>query len=192
MASLDTVSPEAAVRLYLMFLDDPSKLVDPTTVTRLADAVDSAKDPIDRLKAMAALERAQATDGSAYRDDFIKLAKQWADEEGVPPSAFRSMGVPPDVLAAAGLDGQRRTRGRSSTATTQARRPAVKAEQLDTGILTIDGPFTIRDIADRIGGSTVTIRASLDRLEAQGKVTSAGERPGKRGRAAKLWEVAAR
>jgi len=174
-----------------MFLDDPAKLVDATTVKRIQDQVDSAKDPIDRLKAISALERAQATDGSVYRDDFIKLAKQWADDEGVPPTAFRSMGVPADVLAAAGLDGQkRRSRGRSGSVTS-SRRPPVKADQLDSGILTLTSPFTIREIADQIGGSTVTIRASLDRLEAQGKVASAGERPGSRGRAARLWEITA-
>jgi hypothetical protein len=63
---------------------------------------------VERLKAIAALEKAKATDEAAYKFDFIKLAKQRADENGVPASAFREMGVAADVLAAAGIDGQPR------------------------------------------------------------------------------------
>jgi len=191
MPSQETITPESAVRQYLTYLEDPTALVDEATVKGLEEAVAKAKDPIDRLKAMAALEKGKATDEKAFRFDFIKYAKQWAEENGVPVSAFRSMGVPADVLAAAGLDGQAKDRRRSKAGTApRSRRPAVKAEALEEAILAMSEPFTAREIADRIGGSPVTIKAVLDRLAAQDRVAVVGERGAGRGRAARLWQVA--
>jgi hypothetical protein len=100
MPSSDMVTPEAAVRAYLQFLEDPSKLVDAASVKRLEGAVAKAKDPVDRLKAIAAVEKAKATDEAVYRADFVKLAKQWAAEEDVPAGAFREMGVSADGTVA--------------------------------------------------------------------------------------------
>jgi DNA-binding transcriptional ArsR family regulator len=146
------------------------------------------------LRAIAAVELAKAADPDMFRSAFVAHAKQWANAEGVPASAFRSMGVPADVLAAAGLDGgQRRRRGKAKaqpSAGTRTRRPSVKADQLEQGVLGMSGEFTIKDVVDQVGGSQLTVRTTLDRLEAQGKVTTAGERSGGRGRAAKTWKVA--
>lgn len=186
-------NPETAVRNYLTFLSDPSKLVDAGEVAKLQKKVDSAKDPVDKLKAIAAVERAKVTDPATYRDSFIANAKQWAAEEGVPGSAFRSMGVPDDVLRAAGLDGvakRRRGKGRTTTSAPRTRRPGVKVEQLEQGILALSGEFTIKDVVEQVGGSQLTVRTALDRLEGQGKIVAAGERAGSRGRAAKTWKAA--
>jgi DNA-binding transcriptional ArsR family regulator len=188
-------NPELAVRNYLTFLSDPSQLVDAALVQDLQNNVDAARDPIDKLRAIAAVERAKAADPDAFRAEFIANAKQCAQTEGVPAAAFRTMGVPADVLAAAGLDaGPRRRRGGKAKAQpssgTRTRRPSVKADQLDEGILGMAGEFTIKDVVDRIGGSQLTVRAALDRLEAQGKVTATGQRSGGRGRAAKTWKAA--
>ncbi len=49
------LTPEAAVRLYLMYLEDPAKLVDAAKVRAAEEAVAKAKDPLDRLKALADL-----------------------------------------------------------------------------------------------------------------------------------------
>jgi hypothetical protein len=46
------------------------------------------------------------------RLDFILLAKEYADAEWITASAFRAMGVPEDVLVAAGIDEERRIEGR--------------------------------------------------------------------------------
>ena len=46
------------------------------------------------------------------RRDFIVLAKEWADAEWITARAFRAMGVPEDVLAAAGIVEERRIEGR--------------------------------------------------------------------------------
>jgi hypothetical protein len=190
MTSRETITPEAAVRAYLQFIEDPTSVVDAAAVKKAQSAVDKATDPIARLKAIGALERAQATDETVYRTDFVRFARAWATEEGVPASAFRELGVPADVLADAGLDGQPKGRRRSKAGTApRLRRPPVKTEQLEAGILAFSEPFTVRDVADRIGGSPITIKAALDRLVAQEKVVDAGERPGARGRAAKVWRV---
>jgi hypothetical protein len=183
---------ESAVRTYLTYLSDPTSLVDAVEVAKLQKKVAAAKDPVDKLLALAAVERANAADPGAYVEGFVANAKQWAASEGIPASAFRSMGVPDDVLRAAGLDGTRRGRGRPKAASgpSRTRRPSVKADQLESGILTLSGEFSIKDVADQVGGSTQPIRSALERLEAQGKVTAAGERAGGRGRAAKTWKVA--
>lgn len=46
------------------------------------------------------------------RLDFILRAREWADAEWVFASAFRAVGVPQDVLVAAGIQEERRIEGR--------------------------------------------------------------------------------
>src|SRR4051794_25113581 len=46
------------------------------------------------------------------RHEFIVLARKYAEAEWITASAFRAMGVPEDVLAAAGIDEERRIEGR--------------------------------------------------------------------------------
>jgi hypothetical protein len=193
----DTEPAEDAVRAYLTFLDDPSKLVDAAAVQELKATADNAKDPIERLLAIAALKRATATDGNAYKYEFIKRAREWAQAQGVPASAFRSLGVPDDVIVAAGLDGARR-RGRDRTARGTAsasasasttRRPAVKAERVEQGIATLSGPFTVKDVVDRVGGSPQGVLNVISRLETEGKVWPAGSRSSGRGPAARTWRL---
>jgi hypothetical protein len=189
----ETVSPEAAVRLYLTFLEDPSKLVDTQEVKRLEGHIEKAKDPLDKLRAISALHRARAVDPASYAYGFVKHAKRWADEEGVPEAAFREMSVPEDVLRAAGYGKPARgARGRASTNGAVLKRTRLSADSLQDGILTLDGEFTIRDIANRVGGSPLTIKNQLGILETQGKIRPAGEKAGSRGRAAKAWAVAGR
>jgi predicted ArsR family transcriptional regulator len=53
----------------------------------------------------------------------------------------------------------------------------------------MSGEFTSRDVVDGVGGSQLTVRSAIERLEAQGKVEPAGERSAGRGRAAKTWKV---
>jgi hypothetical protein len=187
-----STNPEAAVRLYLMYLEDPQKLVDPSEVKKLQAKVSSAKDPIDRLKAISALNRAKAVDGSSFKYDFIKHAKAWADGEGVPDSAFREMGVPDDVLRAAGFGGTARGgRGGGRARTTPSgRRPRTSPDRLAEGILNLDGSFTVKEVIESVGGSPVTVKNVISMLEAQRKIVPAGEKAGNRGRAARAWRVA--
>ena len=66
----------------------------------------------------------------------------------------------------------------------------MKSAVLEEAVLAMDESFTVKDIAERVGASPMTVKNVLDRLIAQEKVVDAGERPGARGRAARLWKVA--
>src|SRR5829696_8970180 len=98
-----TTAAETAVRNYLTFLSDPDSLVDRDMIRKLQTDVDRAEDPIDKLRAISQLETARKADPETYRQAFIDNAKEWAEAEGVPPSAFEQLGVPQDVLRDAGL-----------------------------------------------------------------------------------------
>jgi predicted ArsR family transcriptional regulator len=65
----------------------------------------------------------------------------------------------------------------------------VKTDELESGMLALAEPFTVKEIVDRVGGSAMTVKVVLDRLVAQDKVSEAGERRSGRGRASKLWKV---
>ena len=185
---------EAAVRNYLTYLSDPDALVDQASIRKLASEVDKAKDPLDKLRAITQLEKARRADPTVYRQGFVDSAKAWSDAEGVPASAFERMGVPQDVLRDAGLTAKARrgrARGKATAPASRApRRPSVRADQLEAGILSLSEPFSIKDVSEKVGGSTITVKAAIDRLEAQGRVMAAGERSGGRGRASKVWTAA--
>src|SRR4051794_29155852 len=99
----EAVSPENAVRRYLAWIDDPSSAVHQDAVDAAEAAFASAADPIDRLHAAAAREKARAADVEALAANFVIHAKGYADAEGIPVEAFRALKVPDDVLAAAGF-----------------------------------------------------------------------------------------
>ena len=86
--------PEDAVRKYLMYLNDPGSLQDADAVAAATAAVAAATDPIDKLRALAALESAQDVDPQACREAFLLHAKTWADAEGISAKAFLELGVP--------------------------------------------------------------------------------------------------
>jgi predicted ArsR family transcriptional regulator len=65
----------------------------------------------------------------------------------------------------------------------------MRPEQLEEGILALEEPFSVKDVTEKVGGSPLTVKSAIDRLEAQGKIIPAGERAGGRGRASKLWTV---
>jgi hypothetical protein len=186
----EEVAPETAVRAYLMYLENPTSLVDSKKIAKLETELAATKDPIDRLMAMAVLHRAQNADPSSLISSFTKNARAWAAAERVPESAFRQLGVPDDVLRATFGKAKRGGPGKSAPARA-ARRGRVSADQIMEGTLALDGPFSIRDVSERVGGSPVTVKNVIGMLEAQGKIVHAGEKAGSRGRAAKTWTVAA-
>jgi hypothetical protein len=178
---------EEAVRLYLMFLADPDKLVDQAGLKKMESDVDKAKDPIDRVRAIAALEKAKNVDGSTYRDDFVRSAKDWADSEGVPAAAFRQMGVPEDVLAEAGFESGRRRRGggRRGGLSSRPRAPRAKSvgtEQIRGWVLEQSEPFTLSGAQQGVGGTPATIKKAVDGLIGEGQVERLGPVPGYQGR----------
>src|SRR5262245_34589661 len=128
---------ERAVRLYLLFLEDPDALRDDSEIQKLRRSVDGATDPIDKLKALAALEQASTIDEAPLREGFVAHAKTWADAQGVPVAAFRELKVTDDVLRDAGFSlpaGRRRGR-RGTTGPGRRRAKAVPVEEIKAHIL---------------------------------------------------------
>ncbi len=183
--------PEDAVRLYLTFLDDPTKLVDEAAVKRAEAAANNAKDTLARLHALAGLKRAREADGEQLRQDFILHAKRYADDEGIPVSAFREMGVPNDVLAEAGFEGVPR-RGQVATGTPRQRAPRMPLEQIKAALHRLPKHFTLSELAEKAGGgSPATLRKAVDELIAEGNVARVGPKTdySGRGRAPIVYEV---
>lgn len=161
--------------MYLQYLADPSSLVDTDSVRNLEDAVDKATDPVEKLKAITALERASTQDGSEYEAAFVREAKAWADSEGIPGSAFRSMGVPGDVLTRAGFGGGRRSKGpRKAGAPRVGRAKSTNIGAIQAWVLASDGPFTSADVQRGVGGSAATIKKAIDALADAGDVENLG------------------
>jgi hypothetical protein len=185
---------EGAVRLYLMYLDDPTKLVDQTAVKKAEAAVGSAKDPLDRLHALATLERARQADGDLLRKDFVAQARTYAEDQDIPASAFREMGVPADTLAEAGFDmGTSRRRRRSAPTTAgRSRAPRVPLDEIKSAVGSLSKRFTLSDLADAAGGgSPATLRKAVDELIADKRVTKIGPKEDHhgRGRAPTVYEL---
>jgi len=183
-AESDTLEPEGAVRLYLTWLEDPQQLVDRTKIETLQSEYDTSKDPIERLRLLGQLERARVADASQLEADFVRLAGSWAADNDVPGSAFRTLGVADEVLAAAGLDsGGRSRRSRSARAAGRARRAkAVSTETLRAWMLERSGPFTVADVTGAAGGSPMTAKKALDELIDVGQVERLGPVDDWRGR----------
>ena len=178
------VSPEDAVRRYLVHLEDPSKLVDEAKVTAAQAAVERATDPLARLKALADLEHARQPDTSEVEADFVTNAKAYADSESIPVSAFREMGVPADVLARAGVAVKpRRVTGTTATGAPRQRAPRVSLETIKAAAVRLPKQFTLADLAEKAGGgSQGTLRKAVDDLVAEGRLRRLGPVPSYRGR----------
>ncbi|MEO1060557.1 MAG: hypothetical protein AAFZ07_03995 [Actinomycetota bacterium] len=175
---------EGAVRLYLMYLDDPTNLRDEAEIKKRKAEVERSKDPIDKLKAVAALKAAETVDGDQYRQGFLKHARSWAGAEGVPVSAFQELGVSAADLADAGFEVPQR---RSSRSAQRSRR--VSAEQVRTGALAMTESFTLAQLQETTGGSIGTIRKVVGELVEAGELGDLGPDPSHdgRGRAPSLF-----
>lgn len=192
----ETMTPESAVRSYLLYLDDPSKLIDQRAVDKAEAAVAKANEPIARLRALADLEHAREADVDQLRDAFVSHAKAYADEQSIPASAFREMGVPSDVLDEAGLGTGRGpkpgNRGRTASGAARVRAPRVPLEQIKAATSRLSKRFTLSDLGEKAGGgSPATLRKAVDELIAEGRVTKIGpmENYSGRGRAPTVYEL---
>ena len=160
--------------MYLQYLADPSKLVDEASVKKLEQDVERAKDPVDKLKAVAALERARAVDGSVFEDAFIRDARAWAETEGIPMAAFRTMGVADAVLTRAGFDDGRRRGSRRGTTSRAGRAKSTSAEAIQQWVLSTRSSFTLADVQKSVGGSPATIKKAIDELTEADKLQNLG------------------
>jgi hypothetical protein len=172
---------EAAVRLYLLYLEDPAKLRDETEIQKKTKAVLDAIDPIDKLKALADLERVAHIDEKPLREDFVVHAKAWAEGLGIPLGAFRDLKVPDDVLRDAGFSLP--TRGRSAgTGEGRQRAKSVPVDEIKTYVLGQKSSFILSDVITGFGGSPATVRKAVDELIDQKQVQKLGPVPGYQGR----------
>ena len=182
---------EAAIRNYLLFLEDPSKLIDHALIDDLHAKAEAAADPIQRLKLYAELERAKRTDDGAYKLDFILHAKSWAESNNVSAGAFKQLGVKDDVLKSAGLlDDAGRHGRRTRKQESQPGRASVSAETIKSHVRSLRGRFTLADIQAGVGGSPMTIRKGVQELIDGGVIRRIGPMPewSGRGRAPIVFE----
>ncbi len=188
-------SPEAAVRRYLQWLEDPASLVDADAVAHAEAAVAAAGDPLERLHALADLEHAREADADAVTEDFVAHARGYAESESIPAAAFQASGVPDDVLRRAGFEvggRRRRSSGSRSRGGGGSRAPKVSIEELKAATLRLPKQFTLADVATEAGGgSPQTVRKAVDEMIAEGKARSLGPKQDHhgRGRAPTLYEL---
>lgn len=169
---------EAAIRLYLLFLEDPAKLRDDADIQKKTKAVLDASDPIEKLKALAALEQAANIDAKPLRAGFVAHAKAWAEDQGIPVTAFRELKVPDDALREAGF-----TLPQSGkTAGNRERAKSVPVEDIKAHVLALKGTFILTDIISDFGGSPATVRKAIDELIETKKVQKLGPTPNYPGR----------
>jgi hypothetical protein len=183
---------ETAVRQYLLFLTAPDALRDEQRIAELQSVVDTTTDPIEKLKALSALEDAKAVDGERLRAEFVAQARNYVAGEGIRVDAFRTMGVAEDVLRDAGLVESRTPR----PATTDGRRkiggnrrmPRLNLGDVEAAVP--HGDFKLADLATAIDREVATTRNYLIRLVADGKVVEVGEDASGRGKPAKIYRRA--
>lgn len=174
---------EGAVRSYLLYLEDPAALRDDAEIAKRNKVVADATDPIDKLKALAALEEASRVDEAPLREGFVAHAKAWAEAQGVPLSAFQQLRVPDDVLREAGfsLPASGR-RGRRGTDGGRQRAKAVPVEEIKAHVLAQKATFILTDVMNSVGGSQATVRKAIDELIDTGDVERLGPVPDYSGR----------
>lgn len=186
-------SPEDAVRRYLLWLEDPTSIIDADAVSRAEAAVAAAPDPLARLHALADLEHAQASDAEGVTADFVAHAKDYAEAQSIPSGAFEALGVPAEVLRQAGLTGGRGRRGSRSSGGGGQRAPKVSIDELKAAVRRLPKQFTLADVAREAGGgSPQTVRKAVDEMIEAGQARNLGPKPDHdgRGRAPTLYELA--
>ncbi len=169
------VSLEDTVRQYLQYLEDPTKLIDDVKVDKLNAKVERAKDVIDKLRAIAELERAKSVDGTALEEAFIRDVRTWAESEGIPIAAFRQLGVNEETLARAGFEeARRRPRTRRANSRGGRARSTTVAEVTAWVLANASASFTQAEVQRSVGGSPATIKKAIDELTASGELTNLG------------------
>ncbi len=157
-------------------------MVDSEQIERLQQQIDGTADPIEQLRLISQLERAQQVDLSHIEHEFIRCAKQWAEANDISVSAFRNLGVPDATLRAAGLiAGSGRKSGRAPT-----ERPAraargsgrssgnVSIEQVKAHVGSLSDRFTLNDVVAGAKASSMTVRKAVTEMVDAGAVRKLG------------------
>ncbi len=169
---------ELAVRRYLDFLVDPSSILDSGLIASLESELATTTDPMKKLHAHAALEKARRSDGDSVRAAFVKHARAYAASHDLPAAAFRSVGVSDIALAEAGFDlghGRIKSKSKKSAAPAGRRRaPKVSKSTIQAHILATSAPFTLNDVMASVGGSIGTVNTVVKELVTAGSVKQLG------------------
>jgi hypothetical protein len=186
------LAPEDHVRLYLQYLEDPDSLRDEAAIVKAESAVDKAKDPIAKVKALTALERAQAVDPDIYRHGFVTNVKAWIESSGVSVNALLQVGVPEEDLVEAGVLTAEPVRRRSAAKVSAGRGTRSRAARLALDEVAARVPkkeFRLAELAAAIDREPATTRNYLNKLIEQGIVAEVGDDPNHsgKGKAPKLY-----
>lgn len=182
---------EQAIRRYLLWLNDPSSIVDVEAIEEAERRAKQTTDVIEKLKALSRVEHMRLGDSGAVKRGFLEHAKAWGDQHEISAASWIRLGVPPEVLREAGITGNRaagRPPARAATTRPAATRISgprganVGINQIVSHVQTMTGPFVLTDIADQVGGSPMTIRKAVDQMVADGAVERIGADPQHNGR----------
>lgn len=188
---------EDGIRGYLNSLGTSDKpVVDREAVKAVKAQIKAEADPIAKVRLYAALEAEEAgrvPDNEGEKAVFVAEAKAWAEAEGIPGSAFQSLGVPDDVLKAAGfeLTGAGRAGKSSRPGTSGTRAPALPFEDVVRAARRLGNGWKLSDLAAALDRDPGTTRNYVNRLIKENIVRVEGDDPQHdgRGRAAKVYSL---
>lgn len=163
-----THDAENSVRRFLLLLSDPDALRDEVAVQQLREKLAEASDPLDRLSLFSAIERARNVDTHGIRAEFHRDARAFAEMHSIPASAFAAMGVSREDLRAAGLLG---SPARHPTRETGPSRRSGRRLSVDDVLAAVPSePFTIKQLEEISGASTLTVKKTVDMMLAAGSL----------------------
>lgn len=170
---------EESVRRFLLLLSNPDALRDDNAAAELREKLASATDPLDRLALLSTIERAENVDAQAIRAAFHRDAKPFAEANAITASAFSAMGVSREDLRAAGLVG---TVSRSAPQSSGSSRRSGRRLSVDDVLAVVPTePFTLKQLEELSGASTLTVRKAVDGLLGAGTLTQLEPDPGHSG-----------
>ncbi len=184
---------ERAVQKYLAFLEDP-EAAGQAAVAELENKFSSANTPIAKLRLLAEIDRVRIADRASMEEGFVRYAKSWATDNGIPAHAFVALGVEEGLLIKAGFDplpktasklaggkGAKSAKGSSkrsaifpSQKNGKPRAKSVNSETVEKLVLATTEPFSIRDIVDVSHATNATVSRVVGWLVAAKKVESIG------------------
>ena len=163
----------------------PSKLVDEAKVAAAQAAVEQAKDPLERLKALArprarpaaGHQRGRAATSSPTPRPTPTASRSRCPRSGrwvCPPTCWPGPGSRCGPVAPAGT---------TASGAPRQRAPRVSLDVIKAAAVRLPRQFTLNDLAEKAGGgSQGTLRKAVDDLVAEGKVRKVGPVPNYRGR----------
>lgn len=161
------MTPEEAVRSYLLWLEDPTSVRDEEAIAATKQAAETASDPLDRLRALSRLQELETDDGDHLIAGFVAQAAAWASENGVTPEAFVTLGVPNEILHDAGI-----LHDKPPPAKVRKKRGRVSPDQVRAAVPA--GRFTIADLEEASGASTATVRKVIAEMVDAGTLRDLG------------------